>query len=261
MIRLRQGGVTAVTILQCVALLPPLGFVLMAEGAPQIALLFAAVIVALLWEGLFAFLRRRAVTAHGLTTALIVAIVVPAGLPLWQLAVALSLGVILAELIFGGRGFGFLSAATVSLSLLLFSFPQTVLRPITTDLALATLLGALLLLAFGLLSWRAAVGFVAALVALLALTGSPIDVTATLVAVSFGLVFLVCDPFAAASTNPGRWLYGALAGGLAVVFSAGATAPPMAALVSAALFAGITAPLIDHLVILADAERRRRRLG
>ncbi|MFQ6549646.1 RnfABCDGE type electron transport complex subunit D [Aestuariibius sp. 2305UL40-4] len=257
---LRQGGIAAVTFAQGLALVPPLAVVLANEGAPQIALLLTALIAALFWEGLFTVLRKKPVTANGLTTALIAAILVPADLPLWQLAVALSLGVILAELIFGGRGFGFLSPATVSLALLLFSFPQTVLRPITPDLALATLPGALLLLAFGLLSWRAAASFIAALFAFIALTGGPLDPAATLTAISFALIFLICDPFAAATTNPGRWLYGALAGGLALVF-AGGTIPPMAALISAALFAGIVAPLIDHLVVLADAERRRRRLG
>ena len=46
-------------------------------------------------------------------------------------------------------------------------------------------------LALGLLSWRAAASFIAALFALLALSGAPLDITGTLTAISFALIFLI----------------------------------------------------------------------
>lgn len=251
-------GVTGVTAAQGLALLAPVGVALLQGGIPKAMVLIAAVVVVLIWELLFALLRNRRVGFHGLTVAVIVAVLSPALLPLWQLAIALSLGLVLGELIFGGRGFGFVAPATVTLSVLVVSFPQVGLAPVSAQIALATVPGALFLLYLGLMSWRVVVGV---MLALLSLQGLSLDPIAVATALSFGLVFLVCDPVAAASTNPGRWLYGALTGLLIALFSAGNGAITTEALVFAALLSSIFAPLIDHLVVLADAARRRRRFG
>ena len=84
------------------------------------------------------------------------------------------------------------------------------------------------------------------------------DPAALGVALAFGLVFLIGHPVAAAATNAGRWIYGALAGGLIALFSQGGT-DFAEAVVFASLMASIFAPLIDHLVGLGHAARRRRR--
>ena len=258
---LAHWGVTGVTTAQVLAVLPPVAVMILQNGPSKLFLLAIAVGVVLFWEAVFAMLRKRPVSVHGLTTALIVAVLVPADLPTWQMSVALSLGVVLGELIFGGRGFGFLAPATVSLSLLVFSFPQVGLAPVSPETALAVLPGAMLLLFLGLMSWRVVVGTVLATTALLAVQGLPIDPITIATALAFGLVFLICDPIAAASTNPGRWVYGILTGGLIALFSGGLTPLPTEAVIFAALLASVFAPLIDHLVVLADAARRRRRNG
>ena len=251
-----------VTLAQAAALLPPLAVVLVAGGGPQALLLATSLAVTFFWETLFALLRGRAWSWHGVTTALVVAVMVPAGAPLWQLALALSLGVVLGELIFGGRGFGFLAAGVVALAFLRFSFATIPFAGDSDAVAMATLPGAALLLYLRLISWRVALaallGFAAARLA----AGQPLEPAATGASLAFGLVFLICDPFGAASTNAGRWLYGALAGGLAVVFD---TAPGAAvapeAIVFAALLASIFAPLLDHAAVLVIARIRRRRHG
>ena len=253
-------GVTGATTAQVLALLAPFAVTLMQNGPAQGMILAAALAIVIFWEGLFGLLRHQMISMHGLTTALIVSVLVPPDLPLWQLGIALSLGVILGELIFGGRGFGFLNPATVSLSLLLFSFPQASLMEPTPALAIATLLGAALLLYLGLISWRVILGAGLAVVTLLAVQQQAVDAQGLATALAFGLVFLICDPNAAASTNPGRWAYGILTGALIILFSVGQLPLPTDAVVFAALLASVFAPLIDHLVILADAARRRSRL-
>jgi Na+-transporting NADH:ubiquinone oxidoreductase subunit B len=138
----------------------------------------------------------------------------------------------------------------VAASLLVFSFPEVTLSPATPTLALATLPGAALLLALGLVSWRIILSAVVGTGVLLTLSVGSVDAPVVGTAIAFGLVFLICDPTAAAATNPGRWLYGLLAGGLIVLFS-----PTTEGIIFAALIASIFAPLIDHVVVLAHAKR------
>lgn len=254
-----QGPPTlgAASALQCLALLPPVLLTLVTGPAPPQALA-TALIVTLLWELLFTRLRRRPISWHGAVTAMTVFVLLPADIALWELALALSLGVTLSELVFGGRGFGFLSPAAATLAFLVFSFPHVALAEPGRWIALATMPGAALLLATGLINWRVppatAAGFAIAAVTIGTLPGP-----AALGGV-FGLVFLVSDPYGAAATNPGRWLYGALCGGLVALFGAtGLPAVASAALVFATLMGNVLAPMIDQLVIGAEVGLRKWR--
>ncbi len=250
------AGVAGVTAVQVVALIAPSIVAAIANPTEYLMLLLTALTTVLFWEGAFAALRTRTPSIHGVTTALIVCVLVSPDLALWQLTLALSLGVVLAELVFGGRGFGFLSPAVVATSLLVFSFPQVSLAPGTTNLALATIPGAVLLAFLGLISWRVMLSAIVVTVALLKMSADGPDAITIASAMAFGLVFLVCDPTAASVTNPSRWIYGVLAGGLIVLFSGGPTLTTEG-VVFAALIASIFAPLIDHLVVLIDARRWR----
>lgn len=251
-----------VTLAQVAALVPPFLAAVALHGPGAFAVLATALIAALAWEGTFALFRRRTLTAHGLTTALIVAVMVPVTLPLWQIVVAVSLGVVLGELIFGGRGFGFLNAGAATLAFLVFSFPNVSLLGGEVWIAAASLPGAMLLLAVGLISWRT---FVAA-VLMVALVGTlggealtPVDSGAALL---FGLIFLACDPVSGASTTAGQWLYGTLTGGLITLFGAD-TSPAITtnAVVFAVLLASIFAPLLDYLIVEVNVRRRSKRAG
>lgn len=263
--RLGVGGISA---LQCVALLPPLSIALIEKGLGQAELLAVALLTVVVWDLVFAILRKRRFSFHGVSIALIVTILVPATLPWWQLALTLSLGYVLGEHIFGGRGFGFLSSATICLSLLLLSFPQVQLELQSQTLALATVPGALILLAAGLISGRILFGAFVMIVGLAFSVNPEVDVFLLGAATLFGLVFLTCDPVSTASTNPGRWIYGLLAGLMISIFSPDSTAITSASIVFGSLTVSVFAPLIDHLVVLAHARgrtgrgtrRRRQRL-
>lgn len=190
---------------------------------------------------------------------MILAVLVPASVPLWQLGLALSFGLVMGDLVFGGRGRGFLSPAAVGLAFLLFSFSVGAGSAPGTATAVAAMAGGALMLAAGLLSWRVVAGFSAALIAqslsLPQQEFKPLLPSATLI---LGLVFLIGDPVAAACTNAGRWAYGLLAGGL-VVLLGNAGGGILSSVVFAALLASIFAPLIDQAVIWANVRRRARR--
>lgn len=253
-------GVAAVTFAQLAGLLLPAVVAGWDHPTAFAMILAAASFTALAWENIFAAMRGLETSYHGLTTALIAAILVPHDIAMWQVVVAISLGCMLGELVFGGRGFGFASAPAVTLALMLISFPQVSLQASTEALAFATLPGTALLLALGLISWRVILSVLLSVAAMLALRGHGVDPTTVAVALVFSLTFLICDPAASSATKAGQWAYGALCGAFAVTFSSAGTIASEA-LVFATLLGGIFAPLIDHLVVLAHTAGRRRRHG
>jgi Na+-transporting NADH:ubiquinone oxidoreductase subunit B len=246
--------------MQTLVLILPVGAAVAVEGLLHLAALGVMLFVCISWEVGFALIRGRVLTGHSVTTALIVVTMVSASVPLWQLGIAVSFGVVLSELVFGGRGFGFINSAAASLAFLAFSFPGANLTGDATWIAVATLPGAVLLISIGLLPWRTLLAaLVSLIVGLFAMNGT-FDPVGTIAAVFFGLVFLICDPLASAATNVGRWMTGILAGGLIVLFSAAdqASIAP-GSIVFAALLTSVFAPLIDHVVILVNFRLRMGR--
>jgi Na+-transporting NADH:ubiquinone oxidoreductase subunit B len=242
-----------------VALLPALGVAVYAHGLATIGPVAASVAVVFFWQGVFAWWRSRPLGTDGLVTALVFALMVPVDAPLWHLALAMTFGTVVGEQIFGGRGRNFLNPAVVALAFLIFSFPSGGYAGGNAPAALASLPGAALLIAAGLISWRvvaaAAIGYVVA--AYLLGAGDP---AAGLAAgrFAFAVVFISADPVSAASTNPGRWIYGLMVGSLTVLGRAGAGGDGT---VFAILLAQVFAPLVDQAVVLASVWLRRRRYG
>ena len=76
---------------------------------------------------------------------------------------------------------------------------------------------------------------------------------------AFGTVFLATDPMAAATTRPGRWVFGLLVGLLTVIVRL--TNPAyFEGVVFAILLASMFAPLCDYFVVERNIRRRQRRL-
>ena len=252
-----------ITVLTALALALPLAAALHTRGTAMLAPLALALVIALGWPLVFALLRRRAFGWDGALSAVLFVLLVPEGVPLWQQAVALSFGVVLGEQVFGGRGRNFLNPTVVALAFLLFSFPAPPAAAPAPLVAGAAAAGGLLLLVVGVLSWRVVAGFGVGVLALVLLTPPPGGISALISAgLVLGLVFAIGDPVASACTNPGRWLYGALAGVLVVVLG-GAVAGTGAlhAMVFSALLAGIFAPLIDQGVVWVNVRQRGGRNG
>lgn len=251
------------TVLYVAALILPLAVSIYQSAGAILPLLAGSLIIAAGWTMLFARLRRQNIDWHCTVTATLFALMVPPSIPLWQALLALSFGIVVGEQIFGGRGYGFLSAPVTALAFLLFSFPGSMNIADSGLVALSVIPGALVLLTVGLISWRISVGFAIGLLGVAAIGGfaTPLHLVLTS-SLALGVFFLVCDPVSAASTNVGRWVYGVLAGGLAVILAGpGGDAGTIAAIVFATLLAGIFAPLIDRVVIIININRRRRRNG
>ncbi|QNR24618.1 NADH:ubiquinone reductase (Na(+)-transporting) subunit B [Croceimicrobium hydrocarbonivorans] len=77
---------------------------------------------------------------------------------------------------------------------------------------------------------------------------------------AFGIVFMATDPVSAAQTNRGKWIYGFLVGFFAIMIRVFNPAYPEG-IMMAILFMNVMAPLIDHYVIQANINKRKKRLA
>lgn len=80
-------------------------------------------VVGLFWEVLFSGIRNHEVNEGFFVTGFLFALIVPASIPLWQVAVGISFGVIIGKEVFGGTGKNFLNPALVARAFLYFAYP------------------------------------------------------------------------------------------------------------------------------------------
>ena len=75
------------------------------------------------WEVLFAVVRRHDINEGFLVTGLIFPLILPPTTPLWQAALAISWGVVIAKEVFGGTGMNILNPALVARAFLFYAYP------------------------------------------------------------------------------------------------------------------------------------------
>lgn len=225
------------------------------EGGSGAARLLFVIILGGLWQALFTIVRAQPPSAMGAISALAMAMLAPDVGPV-QLALGVSFGFVFGELVFGGWGRSVLNPAVVALMFLGFSFPAAAWPPIAIQVGWATIPAALLLLVFGIMSWRVLAG---ALIVLMAAGGFSLDLVTSAAAVV--LVLLVCDPATSPSTPLGRWLHGALFGALIALFTMVWETAPVQIAVAAALLTSLTGPLFDEMSIAIWRAARRYRHG
>jgi Na+-transporting NADH:ubiquinone oxidoreductase subunit B len=75
------------------------------------------------WEVLFAAVRNHEVNEGFFVTSMLYALILPATIPLWQVAIGISFGVVIAKEIFGGTGKNFLNPALSARAFLFFAYP------------------------------------------------------------------------------------------------------------------------------------------
>lgn len=263
------------------------------------------------WEGLFATLRNSEISEGLLVTSLLFPLTLPPGIPLWQAALGISFGVVVGKEIFGGTGRNIFNPALTGRAFLFFAYPAQITGDavwVTVDgvtkatplaeaadpnmvmtvpwidafigtipgsmgetSVLACLIGAAILIATGIASWRIMVSVVAGmfcLSSLLNVIGSTTNSMFQLPPVwhfvlggfAFGTVYMTTDPVTGALTHNGMYIYGFLIGTLTVMIRIVNPAFPEGIML-AILFCNMFAPIIDRVFQNANIRRRMARSG
>lgn len=87
---------------------------------------FVVFVVGGLWEVLFAVIRGHEVNEGFFVTSILFTLIVPATIPLWQVALGISFGVVIGKEIFGGTGKNFLNPALTGRAFLFFAYPAEI---------------------------------------------------------------------------------------------------------------------------------------
>ncbi|MDR3157885.1 MAG: NADH:ubiquinone reductase (Na(+)-transporting) subunit B [Zoogloeaceae bacterium] len=119
------------------------------------------------WEVLFAVVRKHEVNEGFFVTSVLFALIVPPSIPLWQVALGISFGVVIGKEVFGGTGKNFLNPALTGRAFLFFAYPAqisgdavwTAVDGVTSATPLAAAAeGGIDALANGLSWWHAFIG-------------------------------------------------------------------------------------------------------
>lgn len=275
------------------------------------------------WEVLFATIRKHEVNEGFLVTGMLFPLTLPPTIPLWQVALGISFGVVVGKEVFGGTGKNFLNPALTARAFLYFAYAGFmsgdqvwVAAPVdgysaatslgalaTTDLPMsealtsitsginiswqqafwgfipgsmgetstfACLLGAVILIATGIGSWRimasvlagalgsAALFNLAASVSNNTMLALPPEWHLVVGGLAFGLVFMATDPVSASMTQTGQWFYG-LSIGIITTMVRVINPSYAEGIMLAILMGNVLAPLIDYVVLQANIQRRLKR--
>ena len=279
-------------------------------------------------------IRKHPINEGFLVTGMLIPLIVPPTIPLWQVALATVFGVLIGKEIFGGTGMNVLNVAMTARAFLYFAYPSQISGEVWTQLAgktpldgysgatalavaydtsnaaaqsvvnglnqanaalsppfageffsfqnlmiggvpgsigetstLMVLIGALILIATGVGSWKIIVSVFAgafAMGTIFNLVGTneymlmPAHYHFVIGGLAFGAVFMATDPVSASQTELGKWIYGALIGVITVIIRVVNPAYPEGIML-AILFMNVFAPLIDFYIVEGNKKRRLAR--
>ena len=275
-------------------------------------------VVGLSWEVLFAVVRKLEVNEGFFVTGLLFPLICPPTTPLWQAALGISFGVVLAKEVFGGTGMNFVNPALAARAFLFFAYPaeisgdrvwtaalpgetvdgfsgatllaqwRTMTAPFSDQSyswmrafmglepgsmgetsALACLIGAVILIATGIGSWRTMAGVALGTIVMATtfnligsakhpLFGVPFWWHMVAGGWAFGTVFMATDPVTSPFTEKGKWIYGFMIGALIVAIRVLNPAYPESTML-VILFMNVVAPTIDWALVKANITRRTKR--
>ena len=78
------------------------------------------------WEVLFAIVRKHEVNEGFLVTGMLFPLTLPATIPLWQVALGISFGVVIGKEVFGGTGMNILNPALTARAFVFFTYPASI---------------------------------------------------------------------------------------------------------------------------------------
>lgn len=86
-------------------------------------------------EAVFAVIRKHPINEGFLVTGMLIPLIVPPTIPLWQVALATIFGVVVGKEIFGGTGMNVLNVAMTSRAFLYFAYPLQISGEVWTQMA------------------------------------------------------------------------------------------------------------------------------
>ncbi len=89
-----------------------------------IPIILVTFITGAFWEVLFAIVRKHEISEGFLVTCALIPLIVPPTIPLWQIAVATTFGIVIGKEIFGGVGMNIFNPALVARALIFFAYPS-----------------------------------------------------------------------------------------------------------------------------------------
>jgi len=89
-------------------------------------LYIVTMVVGLSWEVLFAIVRKVEVNEGFFVTGILFPLILPPTTPLWQAALGISFGVVLAKEVFGGTGMNFINPALAARAFVFFAYPAEI---------------------------------------------------------------------------------------------------------------------------------------
>lgn len=84
---------------------------------------FVTFVVGGFWEVLFATVRKHEVNEGFFVTSILFALILPPDIPLWQVALGITFGIVIGKEVFGGTGKNFLNPALTGRAFLYFAYP------------------------------------------------------------------------------------------------------------------------------------------
>jgi Na+-transporting NADH:ubiquinone oxidoreductase subunit B len=79
-----------------------------------------------LWEVIFASVRKHDINEGFFVTGFLIPLIVPPTIPLWQVAVATTFGVVIGKEIFGGTGYNIFNPALTARAFIFFAYPGAI---------------------------------------------------------------------------------------------------------------------------------------
>jgi Na+-transporting NADH:ubiquinone oxidoreductase subunit B len=98
----------------------------LAGALKVVPILLVSYVVGLGLEMFFAVVRGHEVSEGFLVSGLLIALIVPTTIPLWQVAVATAFGVVIGLEVFGGTGMNVLNPALITRAFLFFAYPSQI---------------------------------------------------------------------------------------------------------------------------------------
>lgn len=78
------------------------------------------------WEVLFSLVRRHEINEGFFVTGILFALILPPTIPLWQVAMGITFGVVIGKEVFGGTGMNILNPALTARAFLFFAYPSNI---------------------------------------------------------------------------------------------------------------------------------------